>query len=295
MDVEIQAVLVVNADCIPQPAMDLTSRVHQFLGLDDIPIALSRSRAWNPFPWGYRSDCITMGNIDALSGYKSKWSHTDLDAETVLASILDEATEPVTILCVCPITPLINVITEKNINKVGDIIWMGGTINVHGNLVGGDPQKTPTTIPGLVANKHAEWNIFYDPFASSTAFEKFSNIKLFPLDITNYAGLTQDFITKLSRQAKQGHKLSNFALQSYEICKNYPYYRMWDTCATCCLAGDADMFSAPEPKKLSIETWGNDMQGGIVTDESANTQDVYMKFKNSESFYNYVLQQLRCC
>lgn len=294
-NIEIQCVLVINADCIAKPAMDVTSRVNQFLGVT-APIGLSTARGFNAFPWGYRSDCIRMGNIDALSNYESKWNVNMPDAETLLLNALTNTTEKVTVLCTGPITTLTSVLEDNPslIEKVGDVIWMAGAVNVDGNLDGGDPVTTPMKIPTIIANKYAEWNVFFDPFASATLFQMFSNVKLFPLDITDKAKITTDFKARLASQAKTWLN-SEFALQAYALVSDEPFYEMWNTCATIWLGQQSGIFDNPQQSQLSVDTWGNDIQGRITSSNNppnTNEQDVYVNFADINNFYDYVLQLL---
>jgi purine nucleosidase len=60
-NVDLKGIVIANADCIPQPSIDAASRLQQFIGRPDIPLALSEARGWNPFPWPYRSDCVRFG------------------------------------------------------------------------------------------------------------------------------------------------------------------------------------------------------------------------------------------
>ena len=104
---------------------------------------------------------------------------------------------------------------------------MGGAVDVKGNL-------DPTTIPPAVANPHAEWNAFWDPFAVAEAFELFSDIRLFPLDITDKAKITDAFKAALAKQAET-YGLSRLVSEAYELVKDEPFYEMWNTLATCYL------------------------------------------------------------
>lgn len=294
-NIEIECVLVINADCIAEPAMDVTSRVNQLLGVT-APLGLSDARGYNAFPWGYRSDCVRMGKIDVLSNYKSKWTPDMPSAETLLLNALSNATEKVTVLCTGPITTLTSVL-EKNpslIEKVGDVIWMAGAVQVKGNLDGGDPTTTPMKIPSIIANPYAEWNVFFDPFASDKVFRMFNTVKLFPLDITDKAKISKDFKTKLTKQA-QTWLYSEFVNQAYALVAEEPFYEMWNTCAAVWLGQQSDIFETPKQLQLTVDTWGNEIQGRIVSTNNpinTNTQYVYVNFSNLDNFYNYVLQLL---
>ncbi|HEY4903318.1 MAG TPA: hypothetical protein VIH89_07600 [Candidatus Sulfotelmatobacter sp.] len=39
-NIELRGIVIVNADCIAEPAMDAASQLQQFLGREDIPLAL---------------------------------------------------------------------------------------------------------------------------------------------------------------------------------------------------------------------------------------------------------------
>ncbi len=68
-NINLQGVLVTNADCIAAPAMKTTYMVHKLFEIDNIPLSLSNARGWNSFPYLYRKDCITMGTIDLLKPF----------------------------------------------------------------------------------------------------------------------------------------------------------------------------------------------------------------------------------
>ncbi|HVI10256.1 MAG TPA: hypothetical protein VND65_18350, partial [Candidatus Binatia bacterium] len=69
-EIDLLGVIIINADCIAQPALDAASKLHQFLGKPDLPLALSRARGWNAFPWSYRGDCVNFGKIPSLAPYQ---------------------------------------------------------------------------------------------------------------------------------------------------------------------------------------------------------------------------------
>ena len=48
--IDLVGVIIVNADCLAEPAMQAASKLQQFLRRKDVPVALSRARGWNAFP-----------------------------------------------------------------------------------------------------------------------------------------------------------------------------------------------------------------------------------------------------
>lgn len=285
---ELAGVIIVNADCIDQPAMDAASKLQQFLGQPDVPLALSRARGWNPFPWEYRGDCIAFGNIPSLAPYKSKIGSPPPSGEDLLYKLLVEAIStqnPITALVTGPFTPLTDVLAQHPELRggIGTVVWMGGAINVPGNL-------DPDTISPEVANKHAEWNAFWDPFAVELALQMDLSINLFPLDITNSAKITPAFLNALSQQGKTS-RYSQLAYESYLLVKNQPFYCMWDVTATYWLHNPT-IYTAAVPTPLKIDTWGFN-QGWIQPDGSRapapGSPQVFLSFANEAAFYSGVL------
>ena len=117
-NMDIKGIIVTNADCIATPAMDTSSKVHQFLGLDkkNIPLVLSMARGWNAFPWSYRKDCIKMGTIDSLYPFKSQVHPPYQSGDDLIENLLLEAmiTEnPVVILATGPVTAVTEVLKKR--------------------------------------------------------------------------------------------------------------------------------------------------------------------------------------
>ncbi len=137
--IELVGLIVVNADCIAQPAMDAASKLLQFLGREDIPLALSRARGWNPFPWPYRGDCVNFEAIPSLQPYASKVPCPPPSGEDLLVRLLEDALRGgrrLTVLITCPFTPLTDVLDAHPglLQAIEKVVWMGGAIYVPGNL-----------------------------------------------------------------------------------------------------------------------------------------------------------------
>jgi purine nucleosidase len=271
--------------------MDAASKLQQFLGIPEIPLALSQARGWNAFPWEYRGDCVNFGKIASLAPYKSKIKWPPPSGEELLTHLLEDALHTrrgLTLLITGPLTPLIDVLGKRRelAEGIETLVWMGGAIKVPGNL-------DPTTINPVVANKHAEWNAFWDPFAVQTAFEICPAINLFPLDITDSSKLTKQFRSALKKQGKTS-RYSQLAYEGYELVKKETFYDMWDVTATYWLY-DASVYKAPVPMQLKIETWGFE-QGWIQVDKSrtptGKKANVFLSFSNLNAFYAGVLKLL---
>jgi purine nucleosidase len=288
--IDLLGLIVVNADCIAQPALEASSRLLQFMNRTEIPVALSRARGWNAFPWPYRGDCVSFNELPLLQKYKPHVPTPPPDGETLLAKLLYEAilaSRPLTLLMTGPMTPLTDTL-HKDLSLargISQIIWMGGAIDVPGNL-------DPSTINPVVANKHAEWNAFWDPYAVEDTFRLFEGIQMFPLDISNSAPVSTDFLDALKLQG-QKYSYSQLAYEAYSLVTNEPFYRLWDVTATCWLTRP-DLYKPSTAMPLTIQQWGFE-QGWIhkpLMPGTEKPQNVFFGFADIQGFYKYVLELL---
>jgi purine nucleosidase len=288
--VDLLGIIVVNADCLADTAMEAASRLLEFMGRTEIPLALSRARGWNAFPWSYRGDCVRFNQIRSLQQYQPKVPVPPPDGEQLLARLLEQAIEnnaPLTLLMTGPLTPLVTVLDrDQSLSRgVSRIVWMGGAINVPGNL-------DPSTIDPAVANKHAEWNAFWDPYSVHEILQRFSGINIFPLDISNTAPVNAEFLAALQKQG-QTSRYSQLAYEAYSLVGAEPFYRLWDVTAACWLARP-DLYSQFQPMSLTIQQWGFE-QGWIrqpLHHGVKKTQNVFFSFADLPGFYQYVLHLL---
>jgi purine nucleosidase len=282
--------VIMNADCIDNYAMQAQWKIQQFINQPQYPLTLSRARQWNPFPWQYRGDCIKEWQIDVLKEIPDNQTWPPFpDGDIFMTEQLTEAIacgEKLTMLVNCPMTTLRNVLEQNRQleSAIERLIWMGGAINVPGNL-------DPTTIPPEVANKTAEWNAFCDPFAIDWVFKNTEfPIYLFPLDVTNQAAITKEFMDQLALQAKD-FRYSQLAFQSYELVAAESFYDMWDVLTTCYIP-HPEFFKPAETMSLSIITDGF-MQGTIEQTECGRAVNVLLELEQPDKFYEYVLEQFK--
>lgn len=282
--------VIMNADCIDNFAMQVLWKIQQFIHQPQYPVTLSRARQWNPFPWLYREDCIRESQIDVLQGIPDNDAWPPFpDGDHFMTKLLTEAIasgEKLTLLVNCPMTTLRNVLEQNRQLESGieRLIWMGGAINVDGNL-------DPTTIPPQVANKKAEWNAFCDPFAVDWVFQNTEfPIYLFPLDVTNQATIRREFMDQLAVNAEQ-FSYSKLAYQSYELVAAESFYDMWDVLTTCYIP-HPEFFKPAETMSLAIVTDGF-MQGTLEQTECGRSVNVLLDLAQPDNFYEYVLEQFK--
>lgn len=286
-DVNLLGIVIVNADSIAAPAMQTAWKIQSYLKRKEIPLGLSRARGVNPFPWSYRSDCVSEGKIGVLAPFadNSKWPPFP-DGDQLLRQLLEKAAGPVTLLVTSPMTPLSDLLKDSPEleSKIEQVIWMGGAIKVKGNL-------DPTTVPTPPCNPCAEWNAFWDPMSVDWIFRNTSfPITVFPLDITNQARITTEFLTSLANQSGDA-PLSALAFESYLLVGSEVFYDMWDVVTTCYLTRP-DIFKKPTRMQLAIGTEFDEHQGCLSTKKKGRAADVVFNFSDDGSaFYSYVLEQ----
>lgn len=287
--INLLGVVIVNADCIDSAAMQTAWQVQSYIGNTSLPMGLSRARGWNPFPWPYRSDCVTMGQVPALSdfGPNPDWPPFP-DGDVLLEQLLDDCAPGVTMLVTCPFTPLTNLLEKRPelAAKIGQIIWMGGAIYVAGNL-------DPSTVPTPPWNNCAEWNAFWDASSVDKLFRGTSiPIVEFPLDMTNQASVAKSFLAQLQQQAENGSRWSLLAYQSYQLVANETFYDMWDVVTTCWLASQS-FFAPPSNLQLAIDAELDATQGCIKPVDNGRDVTVVLNFSNGgqQAFYGYVANQ----
>lgn len=288
-NVDLRGIVVCNTDCISDFAMVGHWKVAQALGRTDIPLALSRAKGWNPFPYTYRKDSIQFIDIESLAPYPR---HTDWppfpSGDNLLEILLLRAVsagEQITLLVTEPVTAVSDLLRRKPELEQGikRMIFMGGAIDVPGNL-------DPSTLPKQIANQKAEWNIFWDPRSTQWLLSNtFFPIIMLPLDVTNEAKITDSFKRRLRSLAKDSLP-ARIASQAYGLIWNQPFYCLWNTAAASYLS-EPELFEDPVEQRLQVVEYGFD-QGSVVRAENGRVVQVVFNFKNVDAFYGVVLKLL---
>ena len=115
-------------------------------------------------------------------------------AEVWLGQRLKDATHPVRILALGPLTNLAIALEGAHPKAVEEIVIMGGAFRVPGNLGDGGAFKTTNTT--------AEWNFFVDPECAARVFRSGVPIRVVPLDATSRVKLDIAFLTRYQHDAR---------------------------------------------------------------------------------------------
>lgn len=254
--VDLLGVVMVDADCIGRIACDVMWKINDLAGID-IPIGLSAARGLNPFPWPYRGDCVKVSDLQILRDISGPPWQQPPDGDALLARLLDEATDQVVVLATGPISPLITAVTEQPARaaKISEVVWMAGAIDVRGNL-------DPTTIPPLIANPFAEWNVFWDPPAAQALFDLFdAPITLVPLDVSDPLAIDHAFTMPIFEAARTS-RFARLCLDAYDLVASEPFYRLWDT-ATVAYFLRPDLFAEATILPMVVEVDPAGDQGAL--------------------------------
>lgn len=283
--VDLSAIVVTNADCIPEYALSAYGKLVSLLNRPT-PYGLSESRTWNQFPWLWREDTIRVSEINCLAPFENIQPQLIFDGDRLFVETLQNSREnEVVIIATGPLTTLADILKSHPHleSKIQALYWMGGAINVPGNI-------TDALINKKALNDRAEWNVFADVFAADWIFKHTTfDIFLIPLDVTNYAKITPKFLEGLQKRKEKGFKCADFILSAYQAVCELELYYMWDVVAAVAFM-HPEFFEEPILTKLKVRTTQID-HGAIICDDQGRDVNVYFRFKddNISPFHEYIL------
>ncbi len=271
-------IVVTPADCYAEPAVSATRKILDLMECSHIPVAQSTVRGINPFPRLYRRDSFVVDHLPILN--QSETIRTSLVAEPgqdFMIQVLREAPEPVTLMVTGPLTT-VAIALEKAPDieaKIQKIVWMGGALNVGGNV-------EKSWEPGQDGS--AEWNVYWDPISAAQVWQTQIEIIMCPLDLTNNVPVTSDIVYKMGRQRQ--YPISDLAGQCYALVIPQDYY-FWDVLATAYLA---------HPEFYQLREWETEiittgLSQGRTKIVSGGRKIYAMDKVDKEAFYAYILQQ----
>ncbi len=276
--IELLGVVVTPADCYAEPAVSATRKILDLMKSSHIQVALSTVRGINPFPRLYRRDSFIVDHLPILN--QNETISTPLLAQPgqdFMIQVLRDAPLPVTLMVTGPLTT-VAVALDKAPEieaKIQKIVWMGGALNVGGNV-----EKS------LEAGQDgsAEWNVYWDPISAARVWESQIEIIMCPLDLTNNVPVTSEVVYKMGRQ--RHYPISDLAGQCYALVIPQDYY-FWDVLATAYLA---------HPEFYQLREWETEvittgLSQGRTKVVSGGRKISAMDKVDKEAFYAYILQQ----
>ena len=277
-EVEPIGIVVTPADCYPKAAVSVTCKILNLMGKTHIPVAESTVRGINPFPPDFRRDCKIIDNFPILNERENLTTPlTPVTGTEFIASSLQNSSLPVTLMVTGPLTTIAEAIAfyPNIISKISEIVWMGGALEVPGNV---------EKVFALEQDGTAEWNVYWDPISAKKIWDTPIPITLCPLDITNTVPVTAEFMSKLAKQRQ--YSLSDLAGLCYALASPQSYY-CWDILATAYLARP-QLYQVVEQQTDIIATGIS--QGRTIIKPGGKKIRVMHKI-DKEGFYHYLLQQ----
>ncbi|MFN6566149.1 nucleoside hydrolase [Dendronalium sp. ChiSLP03b] len=276
--IELLGVVVTPADCYIQPAASATRKILDLMGFSHIPVAESTVRGINSFPYLYRRDSFVIDHLPILN--QSEIVNTPLAAQTgqdFMVKVLREASKPVTLMVTGPLTTVATALDKApDIEaKIQKIVWMGGALNVSGNV-------EKNWEPGQDGS--AEWNVYWDAVSAARVWETQLEIIMCPLDLTNNVPVTSELVYKMGRQ--RHYPISDLAGQCYALVIPQDYY-FWDVLATAYL-GHPEFYQLREWETEIITTGLSQGRTKVV---SGGRKIYAMDKVDKEAFYAYILRQ----
>ena len=276
--VDVKGVVITPADTYIKPAVSATRKILDLMGRADVPVAESTVRGLNPFPRAFRRDTFSIDNFPILNERDEiRAPLVKEPGQNFMARVLRDAPEPVTILETGPLTTIAAALdidpgVEK---KIKEIIWMGGALNVPGNV---------DRIMEGGQDGSMEWNVYWDPLGADRVWKTSIPLIICPLDITNNVPITQNFVRRLARQRR--FPISDLAGLCYALVTHQDYFA-WDVLTTSYL-GKPEMFQLRE-WETEIITDGPS-QGRTLVKPGGRKVRALDKV-DLDQFYEYIFKQ----
>lgn len=281
-NINLIGISITPADCFIEDAVDLTLKV---LSLYErkIPVARGDLESSNPFPDEYRVVTVKANHLPILIDQEMDHSLIqNITAHEFLAKKIKESKEKVTVLMTGPCTNFMAAIDlDPSIkDNVEEVVWMGGAVDVPGNVFKFDHDKT------------AEWNVYWDAKAAKKMFATGLNITIFSLDSTNTVPLTLEFLKNFARYRK--YNICDIVGQFYAITffqsqSGLDEYYMWDTLCTSYL-GCEDMATF---RKVELDVEVKRPGWGRTFKSPGNGQWIQVADKiNNKAFFDYFISNL---
>ena len=245
-NIDLLGVCVTPADCFLESATSSSLKLLKLAGKEKVRIAQGTVRPVNPFPTEWRAQPMVVNALPQTILLTTDSSGiAPVPAHEFISQQLEDSASPVTFLITGPCSNLVLALEQHPglKAKVKEVIWMGGAVDTGGNVA------------TFQHNSSAEWNAYWDPFATKKLLGMGLDVKLIALDVTNSVPVKMDFLRRLAGQAE--YPLSNLASQMWATTVNtipgYEYtYFMWDVLATSYL-GIPDAFTF-ERAELAVST-----------------------------------------
>lgn len=294
-EVSFKAVEVLNADCLALPTYQATVRLLKMIGRDDIPVTISPARGWNPFPWEYRQYAMMVNLLPMVNAFQADVPVPAPErmvplAETLAAIRAAEPGNPITLLCLGPLTSIADAIAANPeiVGWIDELVWMGGVYTPPGET--GLPVGNIDTGIAPGANPNAEWNVYWDPYAAAAVLGSGIPVTMFPLNVTNEVLLTPDIIRGYFLANSAQWPILDLMAQMYSMVAFQNGFSFWDTATTAYL-GNPGLYGLTEYNMAVDTSMDPGTQGTLAIDPAGAPVRVAATIQ-VESFYDYLVESL---
>ncbi|MGB7998828.1 MAG: nucleoside hydrolase [Anaerobacillus sp.] len=278
-EVKLAGVSVIPADCYLEPAVSASRKIIDRFGKGvNLNVGASNSRGINPFPKDWRMHAFYVDALPILNeANEINTPIAELPAHLHLIEVLENSTDPITLLFTGPLTDLARALetSPKIEKKIEKLVWMGGTFLEVGNVE--EPEHDGT----------AEWNAFWDPEAVAAVFHTDILIEMVALESTNQVPLTNEIRKMWASNRKEIGV--DFIGQCYAMCPplvhvetNSTYY-LWDVLTT--VAVIPQSFIQSKKVKCRVEKNGVS-QGRTILDATGREVTVVNNVER-DTFFHY--------
>ena len=150
--VEVVGVCVTPADCFLEDATISSLKLLKLTGYDDCPVAMGNTRPVNPFPNEWRAQPMVANAFPQMLLTEEDTNQlSPLTATQFIIQQLEKSDQAVTFIITGPCSNLTTALTQQPhlVAKVKEVIWMGGAVDVRGNVATHKHNST------------AEWNAYW--------------------------------------------------------------------------------------------------------------------------------------
>ena len=271
-DVDLLAVTLPStgeADCVP--GVRLTRALLTVAGRADVPIgcgAAVPAEGRNEWPAEWRKSANHLTGV-VLPGTADEEPH---DAEQLLADVLRDADEPVTVVAVGPLTNLALLLADdpEAADLMEQIVTMGGAVDVAGNV-----EQAPA----------AEWNYFVDPRAVRDVLASGVDVLMVPLDATDDVPWTAGLVSRIDASTNP------VARAEHQIVSSRPSLDgiyLWDELAAVTaidpsvVAIEERSLTVDDVGALTADEEGSRVRVATATDVEAATDELLRSFNGGE-------------
>lgn len=257
-DIEVLAITIAaTGEATCDPGITNTLNLVAYLDHPTIPVACGRETpllGTNAFPAEWRA------NVNAMAGITLEANPNDpidLNAVELLRETLANAPRPVRLITLGPLTNIAELFAADPalVDQVSMIYAMGGAFDALGNV----------RYMMRDGNQWAEWNLYIDPLAAERVIETGVPITFVPLDATDQAPVTLDFIDRLEDSADTPNSAFVFdVLDAVRDEVDMGWHSFWDQ-LTAVAATDETVVTIEERTIRVVTETGN--QFGRVIDD----------------------------